>query len=295
MKKVRYFLIATAVLAYGTASACTNFIVTKGASTDGSIMVSYAADSHALYGALYHTPAGRYKAGTMMPVYEWDTGHYLTDIPQVAETYSTIGNMNEHSLIIGETTFGGRDELADPNGKMDYGSLIYITLQRACTAREAIRTIAELADTYGYASSGESFSIADTEEAWIMELIGKGYADDGTGGNARKGIVWVARRIPDGYVCAHANQSRITSFPLSDPENCLYSPDVISFAREMGYFNGSDEEFSFCDAYCPADFGALRGCEARVWAFFRTVADGMDAYQDYPVVRVPVHVNLLGN
>lgn len=289
MKKVRYFLIATAVLAYGTASACTNFIVTKGASTDGSIMVSYAADSHALYGALYHTPAGRYKAGTMMPVYEWDTGHYLTDIPQVAETYSTIGNMNEHSLIIGETTFGGRDELADPNGKMDYGSLIYITLQRACTAREAIRTIAELADTYGYASSGESFSIADTEEAWIMELIGKGYADDGTGGNARKGIVWVARRIPDGYVCAHANQSRITSFPLSDPENCLYSPDVISFAREMGYFNGSDEEFSFCDAYCPADFGALRGCEARVWAFFRTVADGMDAYQDYAMGHNPAN------
>lgn len=289
MKKVRYFLIATAVLAYGTASACTNFIVTKGASTDGSIMVSYAADSHALYGALYHTPAGRYKAGTMMPVYEWDTGHYLTDIPQVAETYSTIGNMNEHSLIIGETTFGGRDELADPNGKMDYGSLIYITLQRARTAREAIRAIAELADTYGYASSGESFSIADTEEAWIMELIGKGYADDGKGGNARKGIVWVARRIPDGYVCAHANQSRITSFPLNDPENCLYSPDVISFAREMGYFNGSDEEFSFCDAYCPADFGALRGCEARVWAFFRTVADGMDAYQDYAMGHNPAN------
>ncbi len=289
MKKVRYFLIATAVLAYGTASACTNFIVTKGASTDGSIMVSYAADSHALYGALYHTPAGRYKAGTMMPVYEWDTGHYLTDIPQVAETYSTIGNMNEHSLIIGETTFGGRDELADPNGKMDYGSLIYITLQRARTAREAIRAIAELADTYGYASSGESFSIADTEEAWIMELIGKGYADDGKGGNTRKGIVWVARRIPDGYVCAHANQSRITSFPLNDPENCLYSPDVISFAREMGYFNGSDEEFSFCDAYCPADFGALRGCEARVWAFFRTVADGMDAYQDYAMGHNPAN------
>lgn len=287
MKKVRIFLFAAATFTYGAVSACTNFIVTKGASTDGSIMVSYAADSHALYGALYHTPAGRYKAGTMMPVYEWDTGRYLTDIPQAAETYSTIGNMNEHSLIIGETTFGGRDELTDPNGKMDYGSLIYITLQRARTAREAIRTIAELADTYGYASSGESFSIADTEEAWIMELIGKGYKDDGQGGNARKGIVWVARRIPDGYVCAHANQSRITTFPLNDPENCLYAPDVVSFAREMGYYDGPDEQFSFCDAYCPADFGALRGCEARVWAFFRTVADGMDAYQDFAMGHNP--------
>lgn len=295
MKKVRLFLVGVAALAYGAASACTNFIVTKGASTDGSCMVSYAADSHALYGALYHTAGGKHKAGSIMPVYEWDTGRYLTDIPQVTETYSTIGNMNEHSLVIGETTFGGREELEDPSGKMDYGSLIYITLQRARTAREAIRIIAELADTYGYASSGESFSIADTEEAWIMELIGKGYKDNGNDNNAHKGIVWVARRIPDGYVCAHANQSRITTFPLNDTENCLYAPDVISFAREMGYYNGSDEDFSFCDAYCSADFGALRGCEARVWAFFRTVADGMEAYQDYamgynPANKMPLWV-----
>lgn len=263
------------------ADACTNFIVTKGASSDGSAMVTYAADSHALYGALYHTPAGRWKTGTMLPVYEWDTGRYLCDIPQAPTTYSTIGNMNEHSLIIAETTYGGRRELNDPTGHIDYGSLIYITLQRAKTAREAIALIAELADTYGYASSGESFSIVDPDEAWIMELIGKGFEDDGKGGNVRKGIVWVARRIPDGYVSAHANQARITTFPLDDPENCLYSPDVVTFAREMGYFDGPDEAFSFCDAYAPLDFGAMRGCEARVWAFFRTVADDMDRYTDY--------------
>lgn len=281
MKNLRLILAATAAVAYGAASACTNFIVTKGASTDGSVMVTYAADSHALYGALYHTPGGKHKSGAMLPVYEWDTGRYLRDIPQVKETWSTIGNMNEHSLIIGETTYGGRRELEDSTGRMDYGSLIYITLQRAKTAREAIGVIAELANTYGYASSGESFSIADPDEAWIMELIGKGFKNDGKGGNARKGIVWVARRIPDGYVSAHANQARITTFPKNDPENCLYSPDVVSFAREMGYYDGPDADFSFCDAYAPLDFGALRACEARVWAFFRTVADDMDQYVDY--------------
>ena len=281
MKKIRLILAAAAALTYGAASACTNFIVTRGASTDGSVMVTYAADSHALYGALYHTPGGKHKSGAMLPVYEWDTGRYLTDIPQVKETWSTIGNMNEHSLIIGETTYGGRPELEDSTGRMDYGSLIYITLQRARTAREAIGVIAELADTYGYASSGESFSIADPNEAWIMELIGKGCKLDKKGRNTRKGIVWVARRIPDGYVSAHANQARITTFPKDDPENCLYSPDVISFAREMGYYDGPDADFSFCDAYAPLDFGAMRACEARVWAFFRTVADDMDRYTDY--------------
>ncbi|MDE6624370.1 MAG: C69 family dipeptidase [Alistipes sp.] len=281
MKRLLTILAAAALGMTAPAEACTNFIVTKGASTDGSVMVSYAADSHALYGALYHTLGGRHKAGTMLPVYCWDEGNFLTEIPQAAETYTTVGNMNEHSLIIGETTYGGRHELEDPKGLIDYGSLIYITLQRARTAREAIATIVELADTYGYASSGESFSIADPDEAWIMELIGKGFEDDGQGGNARKGIVWVARRIPDGYVSAHANQARITTFPKDDPENCLYAPDVVSFAREKGYFSGSDEEFSFCDAYAPLDFGAMRGCEARVWAFFRTVADDMDRYVDY--------------
>ena len=261
-----------AIYAISPAFACTNFIITKGASTDGSIMVTYAADSHQLYGALYKHNALRNGKG-MMDVTEWDSGKYLGQIPQVKQTYSTVGNMNEHSLIITETTYGGRSELYDPKGIMDYGSLIYIALQRAKTAREAIEVIADLANTYGYASSGESFSIADTEEAWIMELIGKGPEN--------KGIVWVARRIPDGYISAHANQARITTFPLNDKENCLYAEDVISFAREKGYFAGSDEEFSFCDAYAPADFGALRGCEARVWAFFRTFAEGMDRYLPY--------------
>ena len=281
-------LLLTFVLLAGTATAfaCTNFIVTKGASTDGSVMVTYAADSHQLYGALYKHNGGKQKS-KLLKVNEWDTGRYLGEIEQIAETYSTVGNMNEHSLIITETTYGGRSELEDPKGGIDYGSLIYITLQRAKTAREAIAIIAELANTYGYASSGESFSIADANEAWIMELIGKGSKLDDKGNNVRKGIVWVARRIPDGYVSGHANQARITTFPLNDKENCLYSSDVISFAREMGYFNGKDEEFSFCDAYAPLDFGALRACEARVWAFFRTVAEGMDQYTDYAMGHNP--------
>ena len=275
------FLVGTA-----TAFACTNFIVTKGASTDGSVMVTYAADSHQLYGALYKHNGGKQKA-KMLAVNEWDTGRYLGLIEQVPTTYSTVSNMNEHSLIITETTYGGRHELEDKQGIMDYGSLIYIALQRAKTAREAINVIVDLANTYGYASSGESFSIADENEAWIMELIGKGSKLDDKGNNLRKGIVWVARRIPDGYVSGHANQARITTFPLNDKENCLYASDVISFAREMGYFNGKDEEFSFCDAYAPLDFGGLRGCEARVWAFFRTVAEGMDKYTDYAMGHNP--------
>ena len=284
MKKL-FFTLLFGSAAYA-AAACTNFIVTKGASTDGSIMVSYAADSHQLYGCLYkYTPSKH--ASAMMPIYEWDTGKYLGEIPQVENTYATIGNMNEHSLIIAETTYGGRAELGDPNGIMDYGSLIYIALQRAKTAREAIKVIADLSAEYGYASSGESLSIADQNEAWIMEIIGKG--------KYGKGIVWVARRIPDGYVSAHANQARITTFPKNDPENCLYSPDVISFARERGYFDGSDDEFSFCDAYAPLNFGAMRGCESRVWAFFRTVADDMDKYVDFamgynPDNRMPLWV-----
>ncbi len=290
----RFLLTLTLLAGTATALACTNFIVTKGASTDGSVMVTYAADSHQLYGALYKHNGGKQKS-KMLAVNEWDTGRYLGLIEQIPVTYSTVGNMNEHSLIITETTYGGRHELEDKNGIMDYGSLIYIALQRAKTAREAIAVIVELANKYGYASSGESFSIADANEAWIMELIGKGSKLDAKGNNLRKGIVWVARRIPDGYVSGHANQARISTFPLNDKENCLYAADVISFAREMGYFNGKDEEFSFCDAYAPADFGALRGCEARVWAFFRTVAEGMDQYTDYamghnPKNRMPLWV-----
>ena len=286
MKKIFTTLMLAIATALTPALACTNFIITKGASTDGSVLVTYAADSHQLYGALYKYNPPK-KAAAMRPVYEWDSGKYLGDIPQLKTTYSTVSNMNEHSVIITETTFGGRPELHNPEGIIDYGSLIYITLQRVKTAREAIDTIVELANTYGYYSGGESFSIADANEAWIMELIGKGHG--------KKGIVWVARRVPDGYICAHANQARITTFPLNDPENCLYAPDVISLAREKGYFSGKDEEFSFADAYAPLDFGAMRGCDARVWSFFRMFAEGMDKYEDYamgynPANRLPLWV-----
>ncbi len=278
-------LVGALIGSINVADACTNFIVTRGASTDGSNMVTYAADSHGLYGTLYQHIPGKYTE--WMDVTEWDTGRYIGKIRQAEVTYYTLGNSNEHSLFITETTFGGRHELEDPNGGIDYGSLIYITLQRAKTAREAIDIIVDLANTYGYCSSGESFSIVDTEEAWIMELIGKGRED--------KGIVWVARRIPDGYVSGHANQARITTFPWNDPENCLYAPDVADVARKFGWYEGSNEDFSFADAYAPLDFGAMRGCEARVWAFFRTVAADMDKYQDYamghnPANRMPLWV-----
>ena len=252
--------------------ACTNVLVTKGASTDGSNMVSYAADSHQLYGELYFQKAGIWGKDDMRKINEWDTGKYLGLIPQVSRTYQRVGNMNEHQLIIAETTYGGRPELEDPSGIMDYGSLIYVALERAKTAREAIEVIVDLANTYGYYSSGESFSIADTEEVWVMDLIGKGPDN--------KGIVWVARRVPDGYICAHANQARISTFPLNDPENCMYAPDVITFAREKGYFSGKDEEFSFCDAYAPLDFSGMRGCEARAWAAFNILCDGKFTFID---------------
>lgn len=280
-----FALVGALIGSISTADACTNFIVTRGASTDGSNMVTYAADSHQLYGSLYSYVPGKYTE--WMDVTEWDTGRAIGKIRQAQTTYRTLGNSNEHSLFITETTFGGRPELEDPNGGIDYGSLIYITLQRAKTAREAIDIIVDLANTYGYCSSGESFSLIDTEEAWIMELIGKGPED--------KGIVWVARRIPDGYVSAHANQARITTFPWNDPENCLYAPDVADVARKFGWFEGKNEDFSFAEAYAPADFSALRGCEGRVWSFFRTVAEGMDKYEDYamghnPENRMPLWV-----
>ena len=265
-------MAASLLFAAGNRSeACTNVIVTRGASADGSCLVSYAADSHWLYGELYFKPQADWATGSKLKVYDWDSGKYLGEIEQVPHTYKTIGNMNEHQLIIAETTFGGRHGLNNPDAIMDYGSLIYITLQRARTAREAIRLMDELTQKYGYYSEGESFSIADKEEAWIMEMVGKG---------AEKGSVWVARRIPDGYVSGHANQSRITTFPLDDPDNCLYSEDVISFARKMGWFDGKDEEFSFRDAYCPLDFGGLRGCEARVWSAFNILGKGKFAYED---------------
>ncbi len=264
--------IATVLSLNTESQACTNVLVTKGASTDGSTMISYAADSHQLYGELYFAPAGIWASGAMRTINEWDTGKYLGEIPQIARTYQRVGNMNEHQLIIAETTYGGRSELYDPKGIMDYGSLIYVALERCRTAREAIKTVVDLANTYGYASSGESFSFADTEEVWVMDLIGKGPDN--------KGIVWVARRVPDGYICAHANQARISTFPLNDPENCMYAPDVITFAREKGWFSGKDEEFSFCDAYAPLDFSGMRGCEARAWAAFNILCDGKFTFED---------------
>ena len=275
MRRISAALIALAAAMFTAnidSNACTNVLVTKGASTDGSNMVSYAADSHQLYGELYYAPAGVWKAGDMRQINEWDTGKYLGMIPQVGRTYQRVGNMNEHQLIIAETTYGGRPELEDPKGVMDYGSLIYVALERAKTAREAIDIIVDLANTYGYYSSGESFSLADKDEVWVMDLIGKGPDN--------KGVVWVARRVPDGYICAHANQARISTFPLNDPENCIYAPDVITFAREKGYFNGEDKDFSFCDAYAPLDFSGMRGCEARAWSAFNILCDGKFTYLD---------------
>ncbi len=273
MRKLAIILFALLSIGVTGSIACTNFLVTKGASVDGSVMVTYAADSHVLYGELYHRPAADWPAGAMAEIHEWDTGKYLGKIPQIAHTFSVIGNINEYQVAIGETTYGGREELSNPSGIMDYGSLIYIALQRSKTAREAIQTIVSLCEKYGYYSSGESMSVADKNEVWIFEIIGKG--------PGKNGLLYVARKVPDGYVCAHANQARITTFPLNDPENCLYSKDVITFAREKGWFNGKDEEFSFRDTYAPLNFGALRGCEARVYAFFNHVARGMEQYLDY--------------
>lgn len=253
--------------------ACTNFLISKGASADGSTMITFSADSHELYGELYYTPAGSHIEGSMLDIYEWDTGKYLGQITQVAQTYSVVGNMNEHQVAIGETTWGGRKELKDSTAIMDYGSLMYVALQRAKTAREAIKEMTDLVAEYGYYSSGESFSISDPNEVWIMEMIGKGPDN--------KGAAWVARKIPDGYICAHANQARIKQFPLNDPDNCLYAKDVISFARDQGYFNGKDKDFSFADAYAPLDYGALRFCEARVWSMFRRAAPSINLSMDY--------------
>ena len=254
-----------------TAYPCTGLIATKGATADGSIIVTYAADSHNLFGELYRQSAADHKPGEMREVIEWDTGRPMGQIPEVPHTFSTVGNMNEHGLVIAESTWGGREELVDTMAIIDYGSLIYITLQRARNAREAIEVMTDLVDRYGYASEGESFTIADPEEAWIMDMIGKGPGN--------KGAVWVARRIPDGYIAAHANQPRIHTFPLDDTSgNTLYSSDVITFARQKGYFNGNDEDFSFSMTYCPPDFGTLRGCDARVWAYFNKFASGMEQY-----------------
>ncbi|MEA1886737.1 MAG: C69 family dipeptidase [Bacteroidota bacterium] len=292
MKKTGLIVLTVlmiAGIALPLANACTNFLITKGASKDGSTMITYSADSHVLYGELYYWPERDWEPGSMLDVYEWDTGKFLGTIPQAEHTYNVVGNMNNHQLAIGETTYGGRRELRNTEGIIDYGSLIYITLQRAKNAREAIKTMSELIDNYGYCSSGESFSIADKNEVWIMELIGKG--------PGKKGAVWVARRIPDGYISGHANQARITTFPLADGEKSIiskeldkifdpaietvYAYDVIDLGRDKGWYTGKDKNFSFSDTYAPVDFGGARFCEARVWAMFNRVNDKMGKYLDY--------------
>lgn len=258
-------LASAAMLSAADAEACTSLIAAKGATADGSTMITYAADSHTLYGELYSRPAADHAPGAMRTVTEWDTGRHLGEIAEVAHTYATVGNMNELGVTIAESTWGGRPEL-EGSGLIDYGSLIYIALERSRTAREALKVMTDLVVEYGYASEGESFSIADADEVWILELIGKGKAD--------KGAVWVARRVPDGCISGHANHSRIHKFPLNDPET-LYSADVIDFARSQGYYKGKDADFDFSRAYAITDALALRGCDARVWSYFRRfMADG---------------------
>ncbi len=292
MKKITSLMLSLLLMMFlisEKSHACTNFLITKGASKDGSTMISYSADSHVLYGELYYWPAMKYKPGTMVDVYEWDTGKFLGTIEQAAATYSVVGNINQHQLAIGETTYGGRGELHNPDGIIDYGSLIYLTLQRAKNAREAIHTIVTLTEKYGYCSSGESFSISDPNEVWIMEIIGKG--------PGKNGMAFVARRIPDGYISGHANQARIQTFPLSNgttsitsaeldkvfnPEvETVYAADVVDVARGFGWYSGADADFSFSDVYAPVDFGAARFCDARVWSGFNKVNSTMGDYLNY--------------
>lgn len=253
------------------AEACTNLIAGPKATTDGSVLVTYAADSHNLYGMLTHTPAADHAPGSIRKVVEWDTGKPLGSIPQIPHTYNVVGNMNEHQVAIGESTWGGHDELVDTTGNavIDYGSLIQIALERSKTAREAINVMTDLVDKYGYASSGESFSIADKNEVWVLEMIGKG---------AEKGAVWIAVRIPDDAISGHANEPRIRQVDMKDKKNVLFSKDVISFARKRGYFNGKDSEFSFADAYSTHDKGTRRGCDGRVWSYFRRFKPETDKY-----------------
>ncbi len=253
--------------------ACTNIIVGKKASTDGSVFVSYSADSYGAYGVMQHFKAGKHQKSEKRVIRDWETNKYLGEIDEARETYNVVGNINEHQLTIAETTFGGREELVDTSGVIDYGSLIYITLQRAKTAREAIKIMDDLVQRYGYRSEGETFSIADPNEAYIMEMVGKG--------GKERGAVWAAVRIPDDAICAHANQSRIHKLFKLPKSQVLYSKDVVSFARKMKLYSGSDEDFDFANTYCPLNFGGARSCEARVWAIYNRFTDGMSAYFDY--------------
>ena len=263
-------LSAAMLLASSGAFACSNLIVGKKASVDGSVMVSYNADDYGMFGHLCHYPAGTHPKGTMRQIYDWDSGVYHGEIEEAPVTYNVIGNINEYQLSIGETTYGGREEMVDSTGILDYGSLIYVTLQRAKTAREAISVMTSLVEKYGYNSEGETFSICDPNEAWIMEMQGTGAGS--------KGVVWVAMRIPDNAICAHANQSRIGKFNMKDKKNVLCSKNVISYARKMGWFNGKDSEFSWKNTYAFPDFSGRRFCDARVWSFFNHYADDFDRY-----------------
>lgn len=263
-------LSAAMLLASSGAFACSNLIVGKKASIDGSVMVSYNADDYGMFGHLCHYPAGTHPKGSMRQIYDWDSGVYHGEIEEAPVTYNVIGNINEFQLSIGETTYGGREEMVDSTGILDYGSLIYVTLQRAKTAREAISVMTSLVEKYGYNSEGETFSICDPNEAWIMEMQGTGAGS--------KGVVWVAMRIPDNAICAHANQSRIGKFNMKDKKNVLYSKNVISYARKMGWFNGKDSEFSWKNTYAFPDFSGRRFCDARVWSFFNHYADDFDRY-----------------
>ena len=261
------------------AFACTNLIVGKKASVDGSVLVSYNADDYGMFGHLCHYPAGMHKKGEMRKIFDWDTGEYHGEIPEAPVTYNVIGNINEFQLSIGETTYGGREEMVDTTGILDYGSLIYVTLQRAKTAREAISIMTSLVEKYGYCSSGETFSICDPNEAWIMEMMGTGPGS--------KGVVWVAVRIPDNAICAHANQSRIGKFDMKDKKNVIYSKNVISYARKMGWFTGKDADFSWKNTYARPDFSGRRFCDARVWSFFNHYQKGFDRYLPWALGKDP--------
>ncbi len=268
---MRKLLVISALLMVAHyASACTNFIVGKGASTDGSVICTYNADDYGMFIGLAHYPAGKHAKGEMRDVVDWDTHRYIGQIPEAEETYNVIGNINEYQVTIGETTYGGREEMVDPTGGIDYGSLIYIALQRSKTAREAIRVMTTLAETYGYCSEGETFTICDPNEAWIMEMMGKGPGS--------KSVVWVAMRIPDNAICGHANQSRIGKFDMKDKKNVMYSKDVVKFARQQGWYSGKDADFSWKMVYATPDFSGRRICDARVWSFFNRFVKGMDRY-----------------
>ena len=278
MKKIFLSILLLILAVLQPSKACTNLIVGKNASTDGSVMCSYSADDYGMFIGLCHYPAGKHPKGTMRPIFDWDTHEYHGQIPEAEETYNVIGNINEYQVSIGETTFGGREEMVDTTGILDYGSLIYIALQRSKTAREAIKVMTTLAETYGYCSEGETFTICDPNEAWIMEMMGKGIGS--------KGVVWVALRIPDNAICAHANQSRIRTFNQKDRKNVMYSKDCISFAREKGWYSGSDKDFIFCEVYAYPDFSGRRFCEARVWSFYNHFSSDMKRFLPYAMGKV---------